>query len=178
MKRSSIGVPPRPCTSNTPSRPPRMYWLRSGICPPFLPPSSWGNSPRTLGSLSCSVIAHAHPICHAYDLSRIRFVTHTICHAYDLSRDLSHADCYMPISYNLSLTTDLSRPSLSRPSTHPPCHYHNPLGAPGTRTLKIHRPWAPQLAFTPHRGGSKSLCRMVSSMPRTPIRPRGFPTCP
>ena len=54
----------------------------------------------------------------------------------------------MPISYNLSLTTDLSRPSLSRPSlsrpsTHPPCHYHNPLGAPGTRTLKIHRETPP-----------------------------------
>jgi len=34
----------------------------------------------------------------------IRFVTHI-----RLSRDLSHADCYMPISYNLSLTSELSR---------------------------------------------------------------------
>src|SRR4029450_1485111 len=30
MNRSSVGVPPRPCTSRTPTRPPSNSWLRSG----------------------------------------------------------------------------------------------------------------------------------------------------
>src|SRR6516162_6474638 len=62
MKRNSIGVPPSPCTSNTPSRPPRRYWLRSGICPSLVWSCCCEISPRTLGSLSRSVIAHVHPI--------------------------------------------------------------------------------------------------------------------
>src|SRR5690242_4699191 len=30
MNRSSVGVPPRPCTRRTPTRPPSKSWLRSG----------------------------------------------------------------------------------------------------------------------------------------------------
>src|SRR5215510_3596958 len=30
MNRSSVGVPPRPCTNRTPTRPPSKSWLRSG----------------------------------------------------------------------------------------------------------------------------------------------------
>src|SRR6516165_11839035 len=107
MKRSSIGVPPRPCTSNTPSRPPRMYWLRSGICPPFLPPSSWGNSPRTLGSLSCSVIAHAHPICHAHP-----FVARSV------ACRLLHADLLQPVTHKRAVTSQLCHVS----ACHVPAH--------------------------------------------------------
>src|SRR5262245_9699505 len=51
MKRSSMGVPPNPCTSSTPTRPPRMYWLRSGICPSLPGSRCCDISPPTLGSL-------------------------------------------------------------------------------------------------------------------------------
>src|SRR5256885_14389204 len=60
MKPSSVGVPPSPCTSSTPRRPPRMN------CPRFCSSGAGcrcsATSLSVFGSLSCSVIAHAHPM--------------------------------------------------------------------------------------------------------------------
>src|SRR5262245_5644384 len=74
MKRSSIGVPPSPCTSNTPSRPPRRYWLRFGICPSLVWSCCCEISPRTLGSLVQSSLARIVPLHPGRDPScRLQF---------------------------------------------------------------------------------------------------------